>query len=156
MKIMKVTIMPKKNKIYHLLEMTAQDWVQNSNDVPFEVKNDFVLFAGYMERYLSNKYEYETEWDRNEDVFIRIFDDSPIDKTHRKIALRVSFHKRFIEVCYEGLMISHMYISYAKTPIVEFRPVSDAWGKTRAWDEARKIRDAFNQLFRNIFKEEQE
>ena len=69
--------MPKKKKINHLLEMTANDWAHNSNyDIPFEVKNGFTLLAGYMERYLSNRCFYKTEWDRNEDVFIRIFDDS--------------------------------------------------------------------------------
>ena len=147
--------MPKKKKIYHLLEMTANNWVHNSNyDIPFEVKNGFILLAGYMERYLSNKCEYETEWDRNEDVFMRIFDDSPIDKNHKKISLRVSFHKRFIEVCYEGMMICNMYISDAKAPIVAFRSVTDAWYKTRAWDEVRKIQEAFGQLFQNIFKKE--
>ena len=142
--------MPKKNKIYHLLEMTAQDWVQNSNDVPFEVKNDFVLFAGYLERFLSNRYEYETEWDRNEDVFIRIFDDSPIDKTHRKIALRVSFHKRFIEVCHEGLMVCNMYISDAKAPVIGFRSVPNTC------TEALGIQKVFNELFRDTFKRRNE
>lgn len=146
-----------KNKIYHLLEMTVDDWIRNPcYNIPFEVKEGFVYLAGCMERWLTEKYEYETEWVRNGDVFMRIFDDSPIDENHRKISLRVSFYKRFIEVCYEGLVISYMYISYAKTPIVEFRPVPDAWDKTCAWDEARKIRHTFSQLFRNIFKEEQE
>jgi hypothetical protein len=141
-----VMIMP-KNEIYRLLEMTAQDWVQNSNDVPFEVKSDFVFFAGYLERTLSNRYEYETEWDRRKDAFIRIFDDYPIDKTHRKIELRVSFHKRFVQVGYDGRMICNMYISDAKAPIVAFRSIP-----TTCY-EARRIQDAFSQLFRNIFKQ---
>ncbi len=136
-----------KNEIYRLLEMTAQDWVQNSNDVPFEVKSDFVFFAGYLERTLSNRYEYETEWDRRKDAFIRIFDDYPIDKTHRKIELRVSFHKRFVQVGYDGRMICNMYISDAKAPIVAFRSIP-----TTCY-EARRIQDAFSQLFRNIFKQ---
>lgn len=138
-----------KNKIYHLLEMTANNWVHNSNyDIPFEVKSDFVLFAGYLERFLSDRFEYETEWDINEDVFIRIFDDSPIDKTHRKMALRVSFHKRFIEMCYEGLMISNMYISDAKAPIVAFRSIPNACTK------ALEMQIVFNELFRDTFKKE--
>jgi hypothetical protein len=129
--------------------MTANDWVHNSNyDIPFEVKDGFTLLAGYMERYLSNKYEYETEWDRNEDVFIRIFDNYPIDKTHRKIALRVSFHKRFIEVCYEGLVICNMYISTTKAPVVGFRSAP------KVWKETHKIQETFGQLFQNIFKQE--
>lgn len=141
--------MPKKKKIDHLLEMTANAWVHNSNyDIPFEVKDGFTLLAGYMERYLSNKYEYKTEWDRNEDVFIRIFDNYPIDKTHRKIALRVSFHKRFIEVCYEGLVICNMYISTTKAPVVGFRSAP------KVWKETHKIQEAFGQLFQNIFKQE--
>lgn len=141
--------MPKKKKINHLLEMTANDWAHNSNyDIPFEVKNGFTLLAGYMERYLSNRCFYKTEWDRNEDVFIRIFDDSPIDKTHRKIALRVSFHERFIEVCYDGLMICNMYISTAKVPVVGFRSTP------KIWEEVHEIQEAFSQLFRNIFKKE--
>lgn len=145
--MMEVMIMSKKNKIYHLLEMTAQNWVHNSNyDIPFEVKSDFVFFAGYLERILSNRYEYETEWDRNEDVFIRIFDDSPIDKTRRKIALRVSFHKRFVQVGYEGLMICNMYISEAKEPVVIFRSVPNTWNETR------RIQKAFGQIFQSIFK----
>ena len=137
-----------KNKIYHLLEMTANDWVYNSDDIPFEVKSDFVFFAGYLERVLSDRYEYESEWDRRRDVFVRIFDDSPIDETHRKIELRVSFHKRFVQVGYDGRMICNMYISDAKAPIVAFRSIPTACY------EARRIQDVFSQLFRNIFKEE--
>ena len=137
-----------KNEIYHLLETTANDWVHNSDDIPLGVKSDFVLFAGYLERFLSNRYEYETEWDRNGKVFIRIFDDSPIDKTHRKIALRVSFHKRFIEICYEGLMICNMYISDAKAPIVAFRSIPTACY------EALGMQKVFNELFRDTFKKE--
>lgn len=144
-----------KNKIYHLLEMTVDNWIRNpSYNIPFEVKRGFVSFAGYVERWLTEKYEYETEWFMSDDVFMRIFDDSPIDENHRKISLRVSFHRNFIEVCYEGVMICNMYISTAKAPVVGFRSVSDSWYKTRAWDEALKIQEAFCQLFRNIFKEE--
>lgn len=137
-----------KNKTYHLLEMTANDWVYNSDDIPLGVKSDFVLFAGYLERFLSDRFKYKTEWDINEDVFIRIFDDSPIDKTRRKIAFRVSFHKRFIEICYEGLMISNIYISDAKAPIVTFRTIPNAC------TEALGIQKVFNELFRDIFKKE--
>lgn len=138
-----------KNKTYHLLEMTIDDWIHNSDfDLPFEVKSDFVFFIGYLERILSDRFKYKTEWDINEDVFIRIFDDSPIDKTHRKIAFRVSFHKRFIEICYEGLMISNIYISDAKAPIVTFRTIPNAC------TEALGIQKVFNELFRNIFKKE--
>jgi hypothetical protein len=144
-----VITMPKKKKIDHLLEMTANDWVHNSNyDIPFEVKDGFTLLAGYMERYLSNKYEYETEWDRNEDVFIRIFDNYPIDKTHRKIELRVSFHKRFVQVGYDGRMICNMYISTAKAPVVGFLSAPTIW------EETHKIQEAFGQIFQNIFKKE--
>lgn len=144
-----------KNKIYHLLEMTVDDWIRNpSYNIPFEDKRGFVFFAGCVERWLTEKYEYETEWVMSDDVFMRIFDDSPIDENHRKISLRVSFHRNFIEVCYEGVMICNMYISTAKAPVVGFRSVSDSWYKTRAWDEALKIQDAFIQIFRNIFKQE--
>ena len=138
-----------KNKIYHLLEMTIDDWIRNSDfDLPFEVKSDFVFFIGYLERILSDRYDYETEWDRHNDVFVRFFNNSPIDRSHRKIELRVSFHKRFVQVGYYGRMICNMYISYAKTPIVEFGPVPNTW------NEVRRIQAAFNQLFRNIFKKE--
>ena len=141
--------MPKKKKIDYLIQMTAYDWIFNSNyDIPYEVKNNFTLLAGYVERYLSNKYEYKTEWERNEDVFIRIFDDYSIDKTHRKITLRVSFHERFIEVCYDGLMICNMYISDAKAPVVGFRSTP------KLWEETHEIQEAFRQLFQNIFKKE--
>jgi hypothetical protein len=129
--------------------MTVDDWIRNSNfDLPFEVKSDFVLFVGYLERVLSDRYEYESEWDRRKDVFVRIFNDSPIDKTHRKIELRVSFHKRFVQVGYDGRMICNMYISYAKTPVVEF------CSAPKIWKEPHKIQEAFGQIFQNIFKKE--
>ena len=144
-----------ENAIYHLLDMTVDDWLRNpSYNIPFEVKRGFVYFAGYVERWLTEKYEYKNEWVMNDDVFMRIFNDSPIDENHRKISLRVSFHRNFIEVCYEGVMICNMYISTAKAPVVGFRSVTDAWYKTRAWDEVHKIQEAFGHLFRNTFKEE--
>jgi hypothetical protein len=146
---MKEAMTMPKNEIYHLLEMTANDWVHNSNyDIPFEIKSDFVLFAGYLERVLSDRYEYESEWDRHRDVFVRIFNDSPIGKTHRKIELRVSFHKRFVQVGYDGLMICNMYISEAKEPVVVFRSVPNTWNETH------QIQKAFGQIFQSIFKKE--
>lgn len=137
-----------ENNIYHLLEMTANNWVHDSNGIPFEVKSDFVLFAGYLERFLSNRYGYETEWDRHRDVFVRIFSDSPIDKTHRKIELRVSFHKRFVQVGYDGRMICNMYISDTIAPVVGFQSVPNTWNVTH------QIHEAFSKLFQDIFKKE--
>ena len=140
-----VRVMPKNTIL--LLEMTAQDWIRNA-DIPYNVKNGFTLLAGDIESYLSGRYNYKTGWDKNEDVFIRTFDNSPIDETHRKISLRVSFHKRFIEVCYDGFMICNMYISDAKAPVVGFRSVSNTW------TESAEIQKAFNRSFQKIFKKE--
>ena len=134
-----------KNTII-LLEMTAQDWIRNA-DIPYNVKNGFTLLAGDIESYLSGRYNYKTGWDKNEDVFIRIFGKSPIDKTHfRRISLRVSFHRRFIEVCYDGLEICSMYISEAKAPVVGFRSVPNTW------TEVIGIQKVFNELFGSTFK----
>ena len=146
MKIMKEVKIMVETK--YLLEITANEWINSNYDIPFEVKNGFILLAGYLERYLSNGYTCSTEWDRNEDVFIRIFSKSPIDKTHRRISLRVSFHKKFIEVCYDGLMICNMYISDAKAPVVGFRSVPNTW------TESTEIQKAFNRSFQKIFKKE--
>ena len=134
-------------KTNYLLEMTANEWINSNYDIPSEVKNNFVLFAGYLERYLSDGYVYSTKWERNGDVFIRIFGKSPIDKTHfRRISLRVSFHRRFIEVCYDGLEICSMYISEAKAPVVGFRSVPNTW------TEVIGIQKVFNELFGSTFK----
>jgi hypothetical protein len=132
----------------YLLEMTANEWINSNYDIPSEVKNNFVLLAGYLERYLSDGYAYSTKWERNGDVFIRIFSKSPIDKTHRRVSLYVSFHQRFIEVCYDGLEICNMYISDAKAPVVAFRSVPNTW------TDAIGIQNVFNTLFQNIFKKE--